>query len=85
MRPAGPGCAGVLGRHLGISQHLLPLAQLLVMLPYQLVLATLNNTQLHSLPPLSSGDILLRIIQGIFEGLKLKNWLIRALNQFHVT
>ena len=30
-------------------------------------------------------DILLRIIQGIFEALKLKNWLIRALNQFHVT
>ena len=30
-------------------------------------------------------DILLRILQGIFEGLKLKNWLIRALNQFHVT
>ena len=30
-------------------------------------------------------DILLRIIQGIFEGLKWKNWLIRAQNQFHVT
>ena len=31
------------------------------------------------------GDILFRIIQGIFGGLKLKNWLIRAQNQFHVT
>ena len=30
-------------------------------------------------------DILLRIILGIFEGLKWKNWLIRAQNQFHVT
>ena len=29
-------------------------------------------------------DILLTIIQGIFEGLKWKNWLIRAQNQFHV-
>ena len=29
-------------------------------------------------------DILLRIIQGIFEGLKWKYWLIRAQNQFHV-
>ena len=29
-------------------------------------------------------DTLLRIIQGIFEGLKWKNWLIRAQNQFHV-
>ena len=29
-------------------------------------------------------DILLRIIQGIFEGLKWKNWLLRAQNQFHV-
>ena len=30
-------------------------------------------------------DILLRIIQGIFEALKWKNWLIRAQYQFHVT
>ena len=29
-------------------------------------------------------DILLRIIQGIFEGLKWKNWLIRVQNQFYV-
>ena len=39
----------------------------------------------HERQQASNRDILLRIIQGIFEGLKWKNWLIRAQNQFHFT